>query len=319
VAQAEATLKDAQVQLADLQAGATAAEIASARASVALAQANLSSLQSPASAEDLAIARASVAQAEINLESLGQPGSASTVASAEASLAQAQVAYAQAKLDLADATLTAPFDGVVSAVSASVGDDASAATISVIDQSAFSVDLSLSESDIGDVAVGQPVTISFDALSDVTREGTVQTVAPVATVSSNVATYTVRVSFAPGDAPVRAGMTATGAIQTVHHEGALLVPTRAIQTVNGQKVLQVQQVGQPPAALQVETGLASDGMTEILGCTDSSRQCVQEGDTVLIVASTSSSSSRTSSTSSTTLLGGGLGGSPSGGPPPGMP
>ncbi|NTW97785.1 MAG: HlyD family efflux transporter periplasmic adaptor subunit, partial [Oscillochloris sp.] len=219
LAQAESSLKDAQQQLAELQDGATKTEIASARASLASAKANLATLQSPASAQDLAIARASLEQAQISFESLTTPGSASTIASAEASLAQAQVAYEQAKIDLEDGTLSAPFAGVVAEVSASVGDNASAATITVIDLSAFYIDLSLSESDIGAVAVGQPVTLTFDALSDVTIEGSVQTVAPVATVTSNVATYTVRVSFAPGDAAIKAGMTATGAIQTAQHEG----------------------------------------------------------------------------------------------------
>jgi HlyD family secretion protein len=198
------------------------------------------------------------------------------------------------------------------AVNVSSATASSSATITVINPSQFYVDLSLSESDVGAVAVGQPVALTFDALSDVKINGAVQAVAPVATVTSNVATYTVRVSFVPGDAAIRAGMTATGAIQTATHANALLVPTRAIQTVNGAKVIQVQRVGQPPAALKVTTGLASDGQTEILGCVDSSAQCVQAGDTVLITTSATSTTSTT--TGSTTSL---LGGPPAGGPPPG--
>jgi HlyD family secretion protein len=313
VQQAEASLKDAQDQLAALQDGATDAEIASARASVASARANLSALQTPASAEELAIARASVEQAQISLDSLTTPGSVSSIAGAEASLAQAQVAYDQAQLDLAEATMSAPFDGVVAAVDASPGDDASAATITVIDQSQFYVDLSLSESDIGAVTVGQPVTLSFDALGDVTIDGEVQSVAPVATVTSNVATYTVRVSFAPGDAAIRAGMTATGAIITAEREGAILVPTRAIQTVGGAKTIQVQQAGQPPVTVAVETGLSSGGQTEILSCVETGGQCLQEGDTLLIVSSAGDTSS--SASSQNTLLGGGMAGPPSGGRP----
>ncbi|NTV62861.1 MAG: HlyD family efflux transporter periplasmic adaptor subunit [Oscillochloris sp.] len=322
IQEAEASLKEAQQQLAELQEGATATDIASARASLASAKANLATLQSPASAEDLAIARASLEQAQISLDSLTTPGSASTIASAEASVAQAQVEYEQAKLDLEHGTLTAPFAGVVASVDATVGDDASSASITVIDLTSFYVDLSLSESDIGSVVVGQPVTLTFDALSDVTIEGVVQTVAPVATVSSNVATYTVRVSFASGDAAMKAGMTATGAIQTAQHEGALVVPTRAIQTVNGTKAIQVQQAGQPPVTVQVETGLVSNGMTEIVSCVDTGNQCVKSGDTVLIVTSTSTGTSSTTTTQNSLLSGGGMGGPPSGGgmggPPPGQ-
>jgi multidrug efflux pump subunit AcrA (membrane-fusion protein) len=315
VAKAESTLKDAQTQLSSLKDGATAAELASARASVASAKANLSALQTPATADELAIARASLEQAQINLRSLTTPSSASTIASAEASLAQAQVAYEQATINLADAVLTSPFAGVVSAVTASVGDTASSSTtITVIDPTTFYVDLSLSESDIGSVAVGQPVKLTFDALSNVAIDGTVQSVAPVATVVSNVATYTVRVSFAPGTTALRSGMSATGAIQTATHENALLVPTRAIQTVDGAKVIQVQRAGQPPTTVKVTTGLVSNGQTEILGCVDSAAQCVQAGDTVIVSSSSSTTSSTTTKTRTSSLLSG-----PSGGPPAGMP
>ncbi|WP_129631261.1 HlyD family efflux transporter periplasmic adaptor subunit [Candidatus Oscillochloris fontis] len=307
IQQAEANLSDAEQQLAEVQNGVTASEIASARASLASAKSNLANLQHPASAQDLAMARASLEQARLNLENLSSPGSASTLASAEANLAQAQVAYAQAKLDLANASLTAPFAGVVAEVAADPGDAASAATITLIDASAFVIDLSLSESDIGTVAVGQPVTLSFDALSDLSLTGEVQSVAPVATVTSNVATYTVRVSFRAADAPIKAGMSATGDIQTVEHRDVLLVPTRAIQTVNDTKVVRVQQSGQPPRVVQVQTGLSSDGMTEIVGCAEGEATCLQAGDTVLIVSSSSSSSSTTRQSS---LFSGGMGGPP---------
>lgn len=309
IQQAEANLSDAEQQLADVQSGATASEIASARASLASAKSNLANLQHPASAQDLAMARASVEQARLSLENLTSPASASTLASAEASLAQSQVAYAQAKLDLEDATLTAPFAGVVAEVDVDPGDDAAVATITLIDSSAFVIDLSLSESDIGTVAVGQPVTLSFDALSDLSLTGEVQSVAPLATVTSNVATYTVRVSFQATDAAIRAGMSATGAIQTVEHRDVLLVPTRAIQTRNETKVVQVQQSGQPPRTVQVRTGLSSDGMTEIVGCAEGEAACLQAGDTLLIVNTSSSSSSSTTRQSS--LFDG------MGGPPPG--
>ncbi len=317
IAQAESQLKNAQTQLTTVQAGSTAATIASARASVASAQASLAKLHHPASAATLTIAQAGVEQAQISLNQLTTPGSVATIASADAGLAQAEVALAQAKLNLQEATLTAPFAGVVSGVVVKVGDTASASTtITVIDPSTLYVDLSLSESDVSKVTVGMPVAVTFDALTTVTLTGTVTMVAPTATVTSNVATYPVRVSFSPGSFPIKVGMTASGALTVEQRANALLVPSRAIQTQGSTKVVQVRTaVGQPTVPVEVETGLTSNGQVEILSCVATGNLCLQEGDTLVVTTATSSSSSSTQSNRQSGL--GGLGGGLSG-PPPGM-
>ncbi|NJN19859.1 MAG: HlyD family efflux transporter periplasmic adaptor subunit [Oscillochloris sp.] len=280
IQQAEADLAGARRDLATVQDGATAAEIASARASVASAQTNLNSLLEGATAEERTIAQASLDQARINVAQLTAPSSAASIASADASLAQAQVALAQAQQDLADATLLAPFDGVVSEVLVNVGDTAgSTTTITILDPSDLYVELSLSESDVAGVVVGQVVDLTFDALPDATISGMVTAIAPVATVTSNVATYPVRVSFEPGDLPIKVGMTAGGTIITETHADALIVPSRAVQTLGDASVVQVRQGdGRPAVPVRVETGLTSDGQTEILSCVDTGDLCLQEGD-----------------------------------------
>ncbi|NTW02692.1 MAG: HlyD family efflux transporter periplasmic adaptor subunit, partial [Oscillochloris sp.] len=306
VAQAEADLKDAQVQLDDLLAGSTDAELASAQASVASAQANLDSLLHPASAADLASSQASVDQARIALEQLTSPASNSDMASAEASLAQAQVALVSAKLDLQRAMLSAPFDGVVATVDLAPGDTEADGTIEVIDASQMYIEISLSESDVSKVQPDMPVTLTFDAIADLEVIGNVDTVAPMATVTSNVATYPVRVSFNPGDAPIKVGMTATGTIVTQQIDDAIIVPTRAIQSMGDMQMLEVRVApDQPTVPLRVETGLSADGQTEILSCVDTGNQCLKEGDTLVIRTTTT--------TSSTTQRRGGLGGFGGGG------
>ena len=213
-------------------------------------------------------------------------------------------------MDLEHATLTAPFAGVIAAVTMNVGDTAgSTTTISVLDPSDLYVELSLSESDVADAAVGQPVTLVFDALSATTITGTITAIAPTATVSSNVATYPVRVSFDPGDQPIKVGMTASGTIITEEHTNVLLVPTRAIQTQGTNHVVQVQQPGNAAAVtVVVTTGLSSDGQTEIL-ITGTSGNLVA-GDVLLIASATSSTTSATTTSSSQGNLLSGLSGPP---------
>ena len=77
------------------------------------------------------------------------------------------------------ATLVAPFDGVVSAVGLQVGSSgstnsssttgtaaqqhSSSSGITLVDRSQLHIDVNLSETDAAKVAIGQPVTLTFDA------------------------------------------------------------------------------------------------------------------------------------------------------------
>ena len=296
LAQAESSLKDAQTQLSVLLAGPTAANLASSEASVASAQSNLDKLLHPATAADLASAQASVDQAKINLEKLTTPASVASLASAEASLASAQVQLAAAQLNLENATLTAPFDGIVASVGVVAGDAATAGTITVIDASHMYIDISLGESDVSQVKPGMAVELTFDAVAGLKITGKVDTVAPVATVTQNVVTYPVRVSFDPGTEPIKVGMTATGLIVTKQLDNVILVPSRVLQTRGGAQTVQVRPaVGQPAVPVSVVTGLSANGQTEIVSCVDTGSQCLQAGDTLVISATTTSSTTQRSS------------------------
>jgi HlyD family secretion protein len=272
LAQAQAAVTQAQTQLTSLQKGGTQASLASAQAQVTQAQASLDKLTAPATEPDLAAAQASVLQA------------------------QADADTAQHNLD--QAALTAPFDGVVSAVTIQVGTSSGAsstssssttsgagASITLIDRSKLHIDISLSETDAARVQVGQPVSLTFDALPNVTLQGTVATIAPAATVSQNVVTYPVQVEFDPGTAPVKVGMSATADIQIQQINNAIVVPSRAVQTSGNSKVVTVLQNG-VPVTVQVETGVTSNGQTEIISCVQTGAQCLRTGDVLSIPSAT---------------------------------
>lgn len=318
IQQAEAALVDAQAAL-DALHNPTATALAQAKASLASAQANLANLKKGATTVELAQAEAQVTQAQGSLDALTAPPTAAELASAEASVLQAQVALDTAQRNLEQATLKAPFDGVVSAVSVTPGSTAStgSAAVTIVDRSAMHVDISLSETDAAEVEAGQPVTLTFDAVPDVTLYGTVATVAPSATTSQNVVTYPVQITFDPGTTPVKIGMSATAEIQVEEYKDAILVPSRAVQTAGNTKVVTVLQ-GETPVSVRVETGATSDGQTIILNCVDTGAQCLRAGDTLQIASTTSTSAQTTNQNPS--MLGGNFrmsGGS--GGPPPGAP
>jgi RND family efflux transporter MFP subunit len=301
LAQAQAAVTQAQTQLTSLQKGGTQASLASAQAQVTQAQASLDKLTAPATDVELSAAQASLLQAQANVDT--------------------------AQYNLDQATLTAPFDGVVSAVTIQVGTSSGAsssstttssgAAITLIDRSKLHIEVSLSEADAAKVQVGQPVALTFDALPTATLTGTVATVAPSATVSQNVVTYPVQIEFDPGATPVKVGMSATADIQVQKVDNAILVPSRAVQTSGTTKTVTVLQGAQgTPVKVQVVTGITSDGQVEITSSGGNGAPALKAGDIVSVPSTTATTSTSTQNTRGTSGLGGLTGGG-QGGPPPG--
>jgi HlyD family secretion protein len=198
---------------------------------------------------------------------------------------------------------------VVAAVNVQPGGIASSGTaaVTLVDRSTLHIDVNLSETDAAKVQPGQPVSLTFDALSGVTITGTVATIAPVATVEQNVVTYPVQVTFDPGDTPVKVGMSATADIQIKKVDSATLVPNRAVQTSGNVKTVTVLQgADRTPVTVPVTTGVTSEGKTEITSSGGNGVPALKAGDTVSVP-------STTTSTTTTSTQNRGLGGF--GGPP----
>ncbi|HLA87477.1 MAG TPA: efflux RND transporter periplasmic adaptor subunit, partial [Anaerolineales bacterium] len=85
-------------------------------------------------------------------------------ASPEVAAAEARVAAAQSTLNMTN--LIAPFDGTVTQANPAAGDQVTAGTIGfrIDDLSHLLVDVQVSEVDINSVSLGQPATLTFDAI-----------------------------------------------------------------------------------------------------------------------------------------------------------
>jgi HlyD family secretion protein len=301
--QAQAAVQDAQATL-DALLHPDANDLAQAQAAVTQAQTQLTSLQKGGTQASLASAQAQVTQAQANLDKLTAPPTDANLAAAEASVLQAQANVDSAQNNLDKATLVAPFDGVVSAVGLQVGSttgstisssgstsssssNSSTSSITLVDRSQLHINVNLSETDAAKVAIGQPVSLTFDAVPNVTLTGTVATIAPAATTSQNVVTYPVQINFDVGKAPIKIGMSATADIQVQKIDNAILAPSRAVQTVGAGKAVTVLQ-GNQPVTVEVETGATSNGQTEILSCVATGAQCLRPGDRLSIPSATTS-------------------------------
>jgi HlyD family secretion protein len=231
--------------------------------------------------EQLAATRAQVAQAQSALDRLLNDDRALRLA--EAQLRQAEINLELAKARLANATLTAPFDGVVSEVNVVPGQAGTGGlqpAIVLADLSDFHIDVSVDEIDVGRLAEGQNVTISVDALPGVPISGVVERIAPTATESAGVVSYVVTVAIDPTAAPIRAGMSAIVDVITDTRDGVLVVPNRFIRIdrSTGRSYVNVKR-GDQIEEIEIVTGLRNDNESEVL-------QGLSEGDMLIIVPST---------------------------------
>ena len=169
------------------------------------------------------------------------------------------------------------------------------------DLSSMQLVVALSESEIGNVKVGQIATVTVEALEGRKLAAHVSEVATLSTSSSGVVSYDVTFQLdqmAPGLKP---GMSATAEVVVKQAEG-VNVPTTAISADSVTVMRGGKSVRQ-----RVVTGLAGNTSTIVLSG-------LKAGETVVLPAATSTSSS-TSLTSRLSRLagGGGLGGGAGGG------
>jgi len=172
-------------------------------------------------------------EAKDNLAQLEKGPSESSLESSELDIKAAQLALTQAQEDLQAASLKSPFNGVVAAVNLLTGVAAptTAAAITLIDDSVFFVDVTVDETDIGKIQIGQQTEITLDAYADMTLDGEVVTIAPLATNVAGVIAYPVRVRISPNEAvAIRDGMTASILIRTRQLQDVVLIPNWAIRT-----------------------------------------------------------------------------------------
>ncbi|MCA9935289.1 MAG: efflux RND transporter periplasmic adaptor subunit [Ardenticatenaceae bacterium] len=280
--QATQAVSSAQARLDDLRAGP---DVGAAQGSVAAASARLDATEAdytlntaaPTDVE-LTQSQSQLAQAEATLAELLAEPTAEDIAVAEAQLEQAQLSLADAQQALADATLTAPFDGVVTAVSASPGEYANGIVVRLADSTALEVILNVDEADIGQIAVGQEAVLTLETWPDTDIPAEVTAVAPNATTTpgSALITYEVHLQVGETDLPVRLGMTANAQLITAQRENVLLVPNQAISADRASGTYSVQLVsGDMTTAVLVTIGLRDGSYTQITSG-------IQEGDQLLI-------------------------------------
>ena len=166
----------------------------------------------------------------------------------EAVVKQRESQLSQARVDLERTEIRAPVDGVVVKKSVEPGQTVAASLqapelfVIAQDLRQMQVDVSIDESEVGRVSVGQQATFTVDSFPGRTFRGTVKQMRKAAQVVQNVVTYIAVIDAANPDMGLFPGMTANVRLITDVRENVLKVPNAALRF----RPLGVADIAAPP-------------------------------------------------------------------------
>lgn len=174
-----------------------------------------------------------------------------------------EAAYKQAKNQLEDTKIKAPFSGQIGFSNATLGGLVSpnAPLLSVVDLSTVFVTVNLSDSYISQTKIGQPALISLSSFPDQTFNGKVAQIAPAADKISK--TFPVKIALDNSSRFFKSGMLAEAKLSFNQRNNILKIPAEAIVDEVGSKAVYV--IEKDTARRRLVTPGISDGkMVEIV-------------------------------------------------------
>jgi RND family efflux transporter MFP subunit len=228
----------------------------------------------------VASAAAQVASAKANLDALTPVSE--TIAQSKAKLDQAYAAWQQAEDNVTAATITAPYDGLITNVYFEVGDwmNTGAPAIDIADFAEPTFEVNVDETDLGNVKVGKSARILLQTYPDTPITATVQSIARSGSTSGSIVTYKVKLNLDTASASqveVLLGMSGTSEIITQDIQNALLVPNRALiadSTTKGYSVYRLK-ADNGVETVPVKLGAISTDNAQVL-------EGLNEGDTLVV-------------------------------------
>ena len=218
----------------------------------------------------------------LDLNDLKDGPDALDIRSEKLSLQQKENAYS-------DYFIRAPFDGILARLTVKAVDTISSGTVvGTVVSSQKIATISLNEVDVEKVKIGQKVELVFDAVNELSIQGTVITVDLVGTVTQGVVNYNVEISLDSDDTRIKPGMSVSATIITETKENVLTVPSSAVKSQG--KTNYVEMFTSPleitkgpngtasksiPIRKNVETGISNDSLIEII-------EGINEGDQIVV-------------------------------------
>jgi RND family efflux transporter MFP subunit len=258
---AEGALSKQQLDLAQMQYDVAHAQYESAKQQLSLIKAGAREEQIEAAEkqvkqaeEALRIAKANRAQKALRHED---------IKAAKAAVAQAEAALAFARQQVINASITTPISGTISKRMAEPGQMATPGVplIEVVALNTVYFEAEVSEIEIAKVKVGQPVTVTVDALPGKKFHGKVFKILPTADTQSRH--FAVRIAIPNSKGEIKPGMFARGSIEIARHKNTVIIPKDAL-IVNGEGRAVYVVVNSTAKFKPITTGFESREEIEVL-------------------------------------------------------
>jgi RND family efflux transporter MFP subunit len=175
---------------------------------------------------------------------------------------EAYDAMLAARRAINNSRLVAPFDGIVTNVTATaVGDTVSVTDgVTVVDPTSLYFTAEVDESDVGKITLNEPVSVTLDAFPGENFSATISEIGFVSQLSSTGATiFPVKIKLDKSATPkLRIGMNGDADIILVVRKNVLSLPVEAV--VDGKVTLSDKEAKQT----DIKTGLEGDTLVEII-------------------------------------------------------
>jgi biotin carboxyl carrier protein len=161
-------------------------------------------------------------------------------------------------------SIVAPYDGIISNINVSVGDSVNIAQqlITMFDNKNLYTTISVDETDLPSLKIGQKADIKVNAFPDTKFTGTVKDISQQGTYSNGVSNFDVTISF-DNINDVKVGMSTEATIVTDSKDNVLAVPVEAVKDIKGGKYVMIPKADGSTTLQKIEVGISNGRMVEV--------------------------------------------------------
>ncbi len=260
-------------------------DLYTAKRELAAAQATLEDVLTGPNQPELRAAQANVAASiaqrdatQAQLDKLLSGATKEEIAEAEVQVEQARIALQLAQYALEEATLCAPFDGLITKINVSPGELTSTQEppFVLLDDSRFHITVAVDELDVSRLRPGQDVQVSVEALPEADVTGIVESISPIASLSRGIVAYEVVIALQPTDQPLRTDMTANATVVVEELTDVLKIPSWALNIDRNSGDTYVhRRAGNEIERVPVELGARQNGIAQVVSGLSAGDEVVQ--------------------------------------------
>lgn len=167
---------------------------------------------------------------------------------------------------LRDASIIAPFDGIIAKIDVKIGEvvNMDEIVVTLINPQGLQIEVDVPETDISKIRTDNSAKIILDALSEESYSGEIIEMDSGKTLIDGVVYYKIKILFEGDSQKIKSGMSGEVVIQTEKKENVLNIPQRAVISKNGKKFVKILE-GKNIIEKEITTGLrGSQGEIEVI-------------------------------------------------------